>query len=84
MSKIEKIVLKFKSKPSDFTFDELIKLLRYYGYSLSNKGKTSGSRVIFTNPTHQDICIHRPHKRNYLLQYQINIIEKILNAEKLL
>ena len=33
--------------PSDFTFDEMQQLLAGYGYEKDNKGRTSGSRVIF-------------------------------------
>ena len=33
--------------PSDFTFDEMQQLLAGYGYEKDNKGRTSGSRVIY-------------------------------------
>ena len=46
----DKLVSRFKNLPSDFTFDELIRLLGILGYELKNKGKTSGSRVVFTHP----------------------------------
>ena len=42
----EKLIERFRSLPTDFTFDEMEKLLGYFGYERSNKGKTSGSRVI--------------------------------------
>ena len=45
----EKLIERFRSLPTDFTFDEMEKLLGYFGYERSNKGKTSGSRVIFKN-----------------------------------
>ena len=35
--------------PTDFTFDELERLLKIFGYEKSNKGKTSGSRIIYKN-----------------------------------
>lgn len=41
MSKQEKLIERFKTRPKDFTFEELITLLGYYGYYLDNKGKTS-------------------------------------------
>lgn len=37
----EKLIERFKALPSDFTFDELEKLLKCFGYEKSNKGKTS-------------------------------------------
>ena len=47
MSTKEKLKRRLKRLPNDFTFDELVSLMAYFGYSLSNKGKTSGSRVGF-------------------------------------
>ena len=47
MSKIDKLIEKVLSLSLDIAFDELIKFLRYFGYTLNNKGKTSGSRVVF-------------------------------------
>ena len=49
MSKIEKIIMRLKSKPKDFTYDEAIKVLNNFGFIEYNKGKTSGSRVLFIN-----------------------------------
>ena len=43
----EKLIERFKTIPSDFTFDELERLLAIFGFEHSNKGKTSGSRVVF-------------------------------------
>lgn len=82
MSKQEKLIKRFKSHPKDFTFDELTNLLSIYGYSLDNKGKTSGSRVIFVNNGKDSIPIHKPHKRNYLLPYQIRDVENCINKQE--
>ena len=46
MGQKEKLIKRLKTKPRDFTFDEAETLLGYLTYSRSNKGKTSGSRVI--------------------------------------
>ncbi len=43
----EKLIERFKRQPTDFTFDEMIKLLGFFGYNIYNKDKTSGSRFIF-------------------------------------
>lgn len=43
----EKLIERFKRQPKDFTFDEMTKLLEFFGFEKCNKGKTSGSRVIF-------------------------------------
>jgi|GEM_PF-3814939 len=35
--------------PSDFHYDEMVKLLGHFGFVEIKKGKTSGSRVKFEN-----------------------------------
>lgn len=45
----EKLRERFMKQPSDFTFEEMQHLLEGYGYKKSNKGRTSGSRIIFKN-----------------------------------
>ena len=84
MSKDTKIINRFLSHPKDFTFDELKKFLSIYGYHLDNKGKTSGSRIVFISNKYESIPLHKPHKRNYLLLYQIDTVEKYLRKENLL
>ena len=49
MGQKEKLIQRLKSKPKDFTFDDAETLLNYLDYIRSNKGKTSGSHIIFTN-----------------------------------
>ena len=65
----EKLIERFKALPSDFTFDELEKFLKCFGYEKSNKGKTSGSRVIFKNQEKRPIMIHKPHDGNVIKEY---------------
>ena len=43
----EKLRERFLTMPSDFTFEEMQRLLEGYGYIRSNKGRTSSSRLIF-------------------------------------
>ena len=58
----EKLIERFKKQPKDFTFNELKSLLGGFGFELSNKGKTSGSRVRFQNAELKIIIdIHKPH-----------------------
>jgi len=47
MSRKEKLISRFLSMPSDFHYDEMVKLLSYFGFEEVKKGKTSGSRVKF-------------------------------------
>ena len=55
--------------PSDFTFDEMQQLLAGYGYEIRNKGRTSGSRVIFKNSDKRPIMLHKPHPGNIVKRY---------------
>ena len=62
MSTKEKLIERFKRQPKDFTFDELKTMLDGLGFDMSNKGKTSGSRVRFQNTELKVIIdIHKPH-----------------------
>jgi len=58
----DKLIERFKRQPKDFTFDELKNLLFGFGFVMSNKGKTSGSRIRFQNTELKIIIdIHKPH-----------------------
>ena len=62
MSTKEKLIERFQTQPKDFTFDELKNLLGGMGFVISNKGKTSGSRVRFQHLELKIIIdIHKPH-----------------------
>ena len=84
MSKKEKLARRLRSRPTDFTFDELTTLLRSFGYSMEPAGKTGGSRVAFSNPDGDYIRLHKPHPRNILKMYQINDIVENLTERGLL
>ena len=47
MGKKEKLIERLKSRPKDFTFEEMQTLLILLGFEMSNKGRTSDSRVKF-------------------------------------
>jgi hypothetical protein len=74
LSKKEKLIERLLSRPSDFTFDEAVTLLRSFGYSISRPGKTGGSRVAFADDEGDYIRLHKPHPRNILKQYQVDDI----------
>ena len=50
----------------------------------SNKGKTSGSRVMFTSEQHAPILLHKPHPRKELLEYQVKQLLEVLEQEGLI
>lgn len=75
MSKAEKILQRFLSKPKDFSYSELKRLLEVYGYEEIKKGKTGGSRVAFINfKTKHIIRLHKPHPKPELKSYQVDYI----------
>ena len=75
----EKLVDRLKSQPKDFTFEEAERLLTLFGYTKSNKGKTSGSRVMFIDEQKRKILLHKPHPGNVLKTYALkDIIEKLI------
>jgi hypothetical protein len=65
----DKLRERFMKMPSDFTFDEMQRLLEGYGYERSNKGRTSGSRLIFKNCNKRPIMLHKQHPGNIMKEY---------------
>lgn len=64
--------------PTDFTWDELVKILNYKGYyEKQQTGKTGGSRRKFINGKRDIISLHKPHPGNIVKQY----INKTANGE---
>lgn len=78
MSRLEKEIERLKSKPRDYTYDEAKTLLNKLGFIEDNKGKTSGSRVVFMDNKNNRIELHKPHPGNILKEYQIkNILQPL-------
>ena len=83
MGRKEKLIARLKSKPKDFTFDEMQNLLKLLGFEMSNKGKASGSRALFKNGN-IPINLHKPHPRKEFLEYQIKYVLDALEREGLI
>jgi hypothetical protein len=63
----------------DFTFEELRRLLKSFGYEEAKTGKTSGSRVTFYNDGLDDmIKFHKPHPSRIVKQCYLRDIEQQL------
>ncbi|MEI8004728.1 MAG: type II toxin-antitoxin system HicA family toxin [Bacteroidota bacterium] len=81
MSIQEKLVQKLLAGPKKFTYDEMVRLLRGFGYAEENRGKTSGSAVMFYNKRLNDkIMFHKPHQGKELKTYVLSLI--ILKLKK--
>ena len=74
MNKKEKLIQKLKVQSKSFSYEDAKVLLEYLDFLESNKGKTSGSRVVFTNELHGNIMLHKPHSQKELKKYQIKIL----------
>lgn len=82
MGTIDKLLKRFLSKPKDFTFEELKRLLQSFEY-FEEQG--SGSRVVFKHKMlNHKIKLHKPHPENILKRYQIDLIEQELANKNLL
>jgi predicted RNA binding protein YcfA (HicA-like mRNA interferase family) len=69
MSQREKLLERFKTKPKDFTWDELEKLLNSMGY-VQEKGDGS-RRKFYNSETCALISLHKPHPGRILKSYQV-------------
>ena len=81
MGRKEKLLQKLMSNTRNFTFAEMETLLGLLGYTRSNKGRTSGSRISFISEDHPPIMLHKPHPRKELLEYQMAQIISMLQQE---
>lgn len=84
MSTKEKLLERFKTLPSDFTFDELVTLLSRLGYKKQDKGTTSGSRAIFVHEDVTPLLVHKPHPGNTVQRYVMKRIMKQLKDDGLI
>ena len=71
MSRNEKLLSRLLSVPSDFSWDELVRIVAYYGYKELKGGKTGGSRRKFADDKKNIISLHKPHPSNLVKQYAI-------------
>ncbi|MCJ7582911.1 MAG: type II toxin-antitoxin system HicA family toxin [Candidatus Aminicenantes bacterium] len=85
MKKQEKLSNRFCTKPRDFTFDEMKKLLKNFGYQEIRSGKTSGARIAFMNKsTRHIIRLLKPHPGKIMKRYQLYLIEDELKKQEIL
>ncbi len=85
MSKIEKTIKRLLTQPKDFTFEELTRVLLHLGFEMSNKGKTSGSRIKFYNPEKQmQYLLHKPHPKNIIKEKALKDLVNFLKDNELI
>ena len=85
MGKKEKLIEKMRSNPKSFTYTEAESLLGILNYHRMNKGKTSGSRVMYINREKNiKISLHKPHPQKELKEYQVKQLIDHLEKEGLI
>ncbi|MCC6476793.1 type II toxin-antitoxin system HicA family toxin [bacterium] len=84
MTQKQKLVTKLLSDPKNFTWDDLVKLLKHFGYRKAKSGRTSGSRRRFVHATYAPISLHEPHPQKVLKAYQVGLVIEALQKEGLI
>lgn len=81
----EKLVERFKRQPKDFTFQELTRLFQILGFEMSQKGKTSGSRIEFVNSEKElSYGAHKPHPDSAIKSYVMKQVLEFLTSNKII
>ncbi len=84
MGRRDKLIARFKTKPKDFSWDELVRLLEGLGYREAASGKTGGSRRRFVHASAPTIALHKPHPGNIVRMYVIEDVLRALTDEGLI
>ena len=80
MSKKEKLIDRLMKKPKDFTFDEMVLLLSYFGYELKQGGTGSGVKFI-KEGSNEVINFHKPHPNGVLKKYVLDQVTEKLRQD---
>jgi predicted RNA binding protein YcfA (HicA-like mRNA interferase family) len=84
LTRHDKLVQRLKGRPSDFTWDEVVRLLRGLGYKEVRAGRTAGSRRRFARPSGAVITLHKPHPGNKVKGYVVDRLITLLSEEGLI
>jgi predicted RNA binding protein YcfA (HicA-like mRNA interferase family) len=80
MSKAEKLLQRLLTLPRDFTWEELVTVLRHLGY---NELTNSGSRRKFIDAKQHMINLHKPHPSNIIKHYALKQVVEHLQEKGL-
>jgi predicted RNA binding protein YcfA (HicA-like mRNA interferase family) len=84
MERKDRLLERLQRRPRDFTWNELVTLLRRLGFRQVRTGRTGGSRRRFVHPNGVIISLHEPHPGRILKRYQIDQIIETLEREGML
>lgn len=68
------------SLPKDFFLDKVEKLLSGCGYLKDNKGKTTGSRVVFKSEYKRPIMLYKPYLDNIVKSLRRQVFDDLREA----
>lgn len=84
MSRKDKLIGRFLTVPPDFTWEELVLILKFYDYHEIKTGKTSESRRRFADQAQNVILLHKPHPANIVKKYVLRqLIENLEEKGKI-
>lgn len=79
MSRREKLLARIRNNPRGVRFEELAKLLEWYGFELK---RVRGSHHAYTRGHHNLIVPRRkPHLHSYIVKDALEILDELLNEE---
>jgi predicted RNA binding protein YcfA (HicA-like mRNA interferase family) len=81
MARNDKLLERFKSRPKDFKWSELVRLLEGFGYK---EIRGNGSRRKFVATGRPTIIAHTPHPGNVVKLYLVRQIAEMLENERLI
>lgn len=81
MTRRQKLLERFKSRPTDFEWSELVRLLGDFGYE-ERDGR--GSRKKFVCDGRAAIILHKPHPGNIVKLYIVKYVYDQLESEGLI
>lgn len=79
----DKLIERFKQMSKDFKWEELVRLFAAFGYEMDNKGRTSGSRVIFKKGQ-SAYAAHKPHPESIVKMYVLKQVSDFLKENYLI
>lgn len=82
MARREKLIARFLAAPKDFTWDELVTLLGFYGYAPVQRGSSHVSFVSET--TGLKVSVAKPHPGNEVKRYILRQVKEHLEENGLI
>jgi hypothetical protein len=79
MAKIEKLLKRLASRPSDFEWSELLAVMQHLGFELKTTG--GSGRKFIHRETRAAHFIHEPHPSKVLKAYQVRDTIAFLTKE---